>query len=145
MLDTNDTYNNNNNNIEEDKVIKKVIMAKGKKKNDNKWKGKAIRDTEGLKAYNRSMGKSIGIRREEFDEIIKQCQKRETDYPPKGLVELFKEVLEGLEVRESLSAAWCESKVRGLFLKAGSKMREGVIIGIYGGKITITSSKVKNK
>ena len=51
MLDTNDTYNNNNNNIEEDKVIKKVIMAKGKKKNDNKWKGKAIRDTEGLKAY----------------------------------------------------------------------------------------------
>ena len=110
MLETNDNQYNINNNIEEGEVIKKVIMAKGKKKNDNKWKGKAIRDTEGLKAYNRSMGKDIGIRREEFDEIVNQCQRREGTYPPEGLDALFKSVIEGLEVRESNSAAWCGKK-----------------------------------
>ena len=96
-------------------------------------------DTEGLKLYNKNMGKDIGLRREQFDELVKQCQRREEAYPPKGLEELFNSVLEGLEVRESDSAAWCGNKIRGLFLKAGYKIREGVIIGIYGGKITITS------
>ena len=75
MLDTNDNHINYNN-LEEGIVIKRVIMANGKMKKNtdkNKWKGKSIRDKEGLKAYNKSMGKDIGIRREDFDELIRQC------------------------------------------------------------------------
>ena len=73
MLDTNDN-DINNNNIEEENIIKRVITTtcKTKKVNNNKWKGKAIRDTEGLKAYNKSMGKDIGLRREDFDGILRQ-------------------------------------------------------------------------
>ena len=58
-------------------------------------------------------------------------------YPPEDVIQMFKSTMEGLEVRESRVAAWSKMKVRGPFLKKGFKIREGVIIGIYGGKLTV--------
>jgi hypothetical protein len=50
---------------------------------------------------------------------------------------MFKRTIEGLEVKESRVAAWSKMKVSGLFLKKGYRKRKGMVIGIYGGKMTI--------
>ena len=50
---------------------------------------------------------------------------------------MFKKPMEGLEVRESRVAAWSKRRVMGLFLKRGFKIRRGMPIGVYGGKLTL--------
>ena len=74
----------------------------------------------------------------DIDRILKECQRKGETYPPMDVREMFKKTLkEGLEVRESRVAAWSKMKVRGLFLKKGYKIKRGMVIGVYGGKITI--------
>ena len=41
-----------------------------------------------------------------------------------------------IEVKQSRVAAWSKTKARGLWLKGGYKIKRGMIIGVYGGKIT---------
>ena len=49
---------------------------------------------------------------------------------------MFKRTMEGIEVKQSRVAAWSKTKARGLWLKRGYKIKRGMIIGVYGGKIT---------
>ena len=49
---------------------------------------------------------------------------------------MFARTREGIEVKMSRVAAWSKSKARGLWLRKGYKIKRGMIIGVYGGRIT---------
>ena len=87
--------------------------------------------------FMRDKSRNIGVGQQDIDRILKECQRKGDLYPPEDVLLMFKRTIEGLEVRESKVAAWSKMKVRGLFIKKGYKIRKGMVIGVYGGKITI--------
>ena len=80
---------------------------------------------------------NIGVGFQDIDRILKECQSKGGTYPPEDVMLMFKKTMEGLEVRESRVAAWSKKRVLGLFLKKGFKRRRGMVIGVYGGKLTL--------
>ena len=121
------------------KIITEGVIYCKKNKNEidktiNEYAYKdGIKDNE----FNKDKSKNIGLGKYDIDRILKECQRKGGTYPPADVMEMFKKTLEGLEVRESRVAAWSKMKVRGLWLKKGYKVKRGMVIGVYGGKITI--------
>ena len=110
-----------------------------KQKNES---DKAINQTKNCKLINdneftKDRSKNIGVGKYDVERIIRECQRKGEIYPPTNVLEMLRETLAGLEIRESGVAAWCKRKVRGLYLKKGYKIKKGMVIGVYGGKLTI--------
>ena len=114
-----------------------IYCKKNKNKNDKTIIEYAYKDGIKDNEFNKDKSKNIGVGKYDIDRILNECQKKGATYPPEDVMEMFKKTLEGLEIRESRVAAWSKMKVRGLWLKKGYKIKRGMVIGVYGGKITI--------
>ena len=121
------------------KTITEGMMYCKKHKNEI---DKAINPTKNCKLisdseFTKDRSKNIGVGRYDVERILRECQRKGEIYPPTNVLEMFRETLAGQEIRESGVATWCKRKVRGLYLKKGFKVRRGMVIGVYGGKLTI--------
>ena len=87
--------------------------------------------------FTKDRSKNIGLGKYDVERILRECQRKGEVYPPMNVLEMFRDTLAGLEIKESGVAKWCKRKVRGLWLKKGYKVRKGMVIGVYGGKLTI--------
>ena len=111
-----------------------MMFAKKKKNEIDKADNQSKNDDN---KFMKDKSRNIGLGQQDIDRILKECQRKGELYPPEDVLLMFKRTIEGLEVRESKVAAWSKMKVRGLFIKKGYKIKKGMVIGVYGGKITI--------
>ena len=63
--------------------------------------GKLINDNE----FTRDKSKNIGVGRYDIERNLRECQRKGEIYPPTNVLEMFKETLVGLEIKESKVAA----------------------------------------
>ena len=96
-------------------IMGTIVTKTNKNKNDivaNNHK-LIISDQE----FKMNKAKNVGIGGWEIDRILKECQKKGSEYPPENVMAMFRQTMEGLEVKESRVAAWSKRKINGLFLK----------------------------
>ena len=86
--------------------------------------------------FAKDKSKNIGLGSLDEDNLRRKCQKKSDMYPPEEVHDMFERTREGIEVKMSRVAAWSKTKARGLWLKKGYKIKRGMIIGVYGGRIT---------
>jgi hypothetical protein len=126
--------------IEGDKRIelKRIIITKNKSKGVENFHNirHIINKYKVSKKFKEDSSKEIGLRHWENKRLMKWCREEEGLYPMEQGVKEFETLCEGLESRDCGVASWIGDKARGLFLKAGYKIRKWAIVGIYGGKIT---------
>jgi GNAT superfamily N-acetyltransferase len=90
------------------------------------------------KGFMRDKSRNIGLGQHDIERVLRECQRKGGDqYPSEEVIQMFRRTMEGLEVRERRVAAMSKMKVRGLYLKKGYKIKKGMVIGVYGGKLTI--------
>ena len=80
--------------------------------------------------------RNIGVGHQDEAELKRKCQEKGELYPSEEVHEMFRRTREGIEVKQSRVAAWSKMKARGLWLKKGFKIKRGMIIGVYGGRLT---------
>ena len=64
---------------------------------------KLINDNEFMK----DRSKNIGVGKYDVERILRECQRKGEIYPPTNVLEMFRETLAGLEIKESGVATWC--------------------------------------